>query len=1099
MIKTFITKTSSDNELAFWLKEQLTRENLGLDVFVWEDEMRCGDKAQRMIDEVKTSIIHIPIISDRSVESGFVRNEILAALDTETVNVFPVKMGLSHYSAVPDGIRIAFETTDKVRGLIWEDFTSRNGWEIKYQALREAIANRLIELDLYYLDEDFYQDAENIDRILSRERPTASEIKTMVEVYLKKDSFQEYVFRKLDDPLWLQYLYLYGFFRGNRNPRPIEVPEQTGYYSIPYWPALRYLLGMAHWVSENPDDQTSQTLMSIIRLVSDFREHGQRIDNHHTDRAFVQIMATVPSGLLHLDDMPRIRTYLTSRWPAGGLVGAEIGRALLPRLLGEAEKGLAAEVLSIVVDCEVVKRNGRDEIRPLMDDFWLNDVLERNKSGIQGLFPLEAAKIVLDKIEDVLAKDRSQFNVIWIPAVEGHPQNRFPNRYHNILVRAARDFLDAAAREEPDQTSSLLQQLLTKEHPIFVRLALNCISRYWSQYSDLFWPLLDEQVLVQVPVKHELYELLKGNQGSLSAEETERIVDWIERREYPSPLDGFADDEHERRARAAQKLEWLTALKDNQYPEPRDKYHEYLALVGQEPEHPGFSTWMGDVQVGSISPLEVSELLQQENADIARYLAEYRDEGEWYGKPSREGLADAFKAAVSQEPEKFAGDLSPFLDLPPYYLYYLLWGFNDAWTAKRDFDWGALLSFCLKLTETEKFWAGPPTDDPDYPGSLVSQVADLIDRGTIQDSHAFDASLLPLAEQLLLALLDQAPSEMYEQYDLLTAVLNSPKGKVLRAAVNYSLRYGRLRKEEDPTMRWCSPIREDFTRRLDRSFDATPEFSAAAGEYLANLYWLDQDWVVAHVNEILPKEDDKHWEAAMTGYLWTGPLYRELYKLLRENGHYEKALQTTFDQGHIRERLIQHLTIAYLWGDEELANSESLFRRLIDGWAPSDLNEIVTYLWMQRDGLEPEQRHTVLALWRHLHDHYDRRDELPDEEKRLVADLSRLAVYLDSLDSEAVDWLQFSISHFRTEQDAWFLIEYLHQLVDANPQEVGTVYLDILDHDIYAAFDKDHIIPIVDTLYDKGEKQLADRICNLYGAKGHDFLRPIYERHQPSE
>ena len=912
---------------------------------------------------------------------------------------------------------------------------------------------------------------------------------------------EDHFLKKVSSSDWLIPLLNRDYFAPHRNPSPVESEENPGYYRIPYWNVLEYLERVAAQVSGGPDDIVASTVMGIVRSVSDHRdETGRRIDNYHTDRALVKVMSAVPVPFLERDDMDRVGLYLRSRWRASDLVGAEIGKSLLPKLLRDQASDLAARLLNTVLAYDVHERNGAKEVSSVMNDFWLNDVLERNKSGIQRLFPLKAAKIVLDKIEEIVSEDRSRFNVIWIPAVEDHPQNRFPNRYQNILVRAARDFLDAAAQEHPQETRCLVQELLAKEHPIFPRIALNCISKHWLDYCELFWPLLESPLSTDVSVKHELYELLKRNHASLSEEQTERILHWIETREYWTPSDGFADDEYERRTRGAQKLEWLTALKDSLHERPRQKYDKYLALAGQQSEHPGFSTWMGDVQVGSISPLEVSELLQQENADIARYLAEYRDEGEWYGKPSREGLADAFKAAVSQEPQKFAGDLSPFLDLPPYYLYYLLWGFNDAWTAKRDFEWEALLSFCVKLAETAEFWAGPPKEDPEYPGSLVSQVADLIDGGTRDDSHAFDESLLPRAEELLMLLLAKAPSEMYEEYDLLTAVINSPKGKVLRAAVSYSVRCGRLRKEEDPTLRWCSPIREDFTRRLDRSFDATPEFSAAAGEYLAKLYWLDQDWVVTHVNEILPKEDDKHWEAAMTGYLWTGPLYRELYKLLRENGHYEKALRTTFAQGHTRERLIQHLTIAYLWGDEELANSESLFHRLIDGWAPSDLNEIVTYLWMQRDGLEPKQRHTVLALWRHLHDHYDRRDELPDEEKRLVADLSRLAVYLDSLGSEAVDWLRLSISHFRTEQDAWFLIEYLHQLVDANPEQVASVYLEILRQGLYPTFGKeDHIIPIVDTLYEKGEKDSADRICNLYGAERHDFLRPVYDRHQPSE
>ncbi len=1099
MIKTFITKTSADNKLAFWLKERLERENLGLDVFVWEHELKCGDEAQRMIDEVKRSIVFIPILSDASVQRDFVRNEIHTALDTETVNIFPVKIDLKDDSAVPEGIRIAFEASDRVQGLILADFSEESEWETKYEDLRNAIVNRLLELGLYYRDNAFYQDAENIDHILSRAVPTACEIKIMVDVYLRKDSFQDYFFRNLDSPNWLRYLCHYGFFAGTRNPKPVEVPEQTGYYHVPHWPALHYFLRTAREFLEHPDQGTGQMLMKIVRSVSDYRGYGERIENYHTDRAFVEIMAELPVDLLEAQDMDRIGVYLRSKWRASGLVGSEVGKSLLPKLLREQATSLAARLLSIAIDYEVHEQNDHKEFVSPMDNFWLSELMEKNEPTIRELFPLKAARIVLNKIEHIVSTSTGQFHAILIPAIEDHPQNRFPMRYQNMLVRAARDFVDSAADREAEETRSLLQDLLHKKHPIFLRIALHTISTHWSKYSDLFWPLLQSELLTNVALKHELYELLSNNHARFSEEQLDRVLRWIETRSYWTPADGFESEHDEQTYRAFQKLEWLSALKQSTHRKAVDTYERYLALAGEEPEHPGFSTWMGDVQVASISPIEVPEILQQDSREIARYLIEYRDQGEWYGEPSREGLVDAFRVAVRNEPQKFSADLAPFLQLPPYYLYYLLWGFKDAWDGKRDFDWQAVLSLCLELAETDSFWMGPSKKDLDSPGWLVSQVADLIEAGTRDDSHAFDQSLLPLAEKLLISLLEKAPSHMYEEYDLMTAVLNSPKGRVLAAAVNYSLRCARLRKDEDPSTRWAPAVKGDFTRRLGRSFDDSLEFSVTLGEYLINLHWLDKDWVAGRINEILPQDNEKHWRAAMIGYLWPGRLRRDLYKLLRDNGHYAKALETDFGEAHIRERLIQHLTIAYLWGDEELAEPESLFTRLVKLWRSDDLKEIITYLWMQRGGLEGEQQSRVLSLWRYLFGGYSVKQELEDDEASLVSDLSKLTVYLDLIDPEALEWLRFCARHFRTEQDAWFFVEYLDNLVASSPHEVGLIYLEMLENDIYPTFNRDHIVHIADTLYAEGEKELADRICNSYGSRRYDFLRGSYEQHRETD
>jgi len=1096
MIKTFISKTSSDNHLANFLKERLERENIGLDIFVWEERTRCGDYVQRMIDEVKRSIIFIPIISDASMEKDFVQNEIRTALDTPTVNIFPVKIDLRDHSVVPEGIRVAFQTSDQVQGRIWVDFTERSEWETKFEELREAIFNRLLELNLFRRDDTFYQDAEIIDVILSRPTPTAPQIKIMVDVYLKKTSFEEYFFRKLDDPNWLTYLYHYRFFVGNRNPRPVEVPEQTGYYSIPYWAALDYLERVAHGLSEHADEDTAQMLLKIVRSVSDYRdENSERIDNYRTDWVFVKIMAALPIEFVEVQDMDRIGVYLRSQWNTD-LVAAEIGQSLLPKLLNEQAIPLTARLLGIVIDYEIRERNGRKELVPLVDEYWLNELMQNNKPAIRALFPLKAAGIVLDKIDQIVLTDNRQFNAVEILAVEDHHQNPFPTGYQNILVRAARDFLDSAPDKEPQETHVLLHHLLGREHPIFPRIALHVISTHWPKYSALFWPLLKSELLTNASLEHELYQLLKNNQAHFSQRELDKILDWIETREYWIPEDGFEDEEHEQRVRAFQKLEWLTALKESTYQKAIDKYEKYLALAGQEPEHPGFPVWMGEVQVGSISPIEVADLLQKDNKEIAKYLIDYRDEEKRYGKPSREGLADAFKTAVTNEPQKFSADLSPFLELPPYYLFYLLWGFKDAWDANRDFDWEAVLSFCLDLVQTDEFWTGPSKEDRFYPGSLVSRVADLIEVGTKDDSHAFSPSLLPQAEDLLLILMAKAESVLSQAPNLVTAVLNSPKGRVFAAAVNYSLRYARLRRDEEPAARWAPAIKEEFTRRLDRSLDPSIEFSVTLGEYLPNLAWLDRNWVITHLDEMFPKDNGNHWRGAMTGYFSLADLYRDLYQILRENGHYAKALETDFEDKPVRERLVQHLTVAYLNGVEGLADSESLFARLVTAWNPDDLRKIVSYLWMQRGALNAEQRSKVLSLWRYLFAHYHDKEELADDKANLASDLSKFAVYLDTIDPESLRWLLFSTPYVERNHNTWFFVECLDRLVSVSPHEVGLVYIQMLENGIYPDYDQAHITHTVETLYAEGEKELADRICNLYGSKRHYFLRDIYDRHR---
>jgi hypothetical protein len=52
----------------------------------------------------------------------------------------------------------------------------------------------------------------------------------------------------------------------------------------------------------------------------------------------------------------------------------------------------------------------------------------------------------------------------------------------------------------------------------------------------------------------------------------------------------------------------------------------------------------------------------------------------------------------------------------------------------------------------------------------------------------------------------------------------------------------------------------------------------------------------------------------------------------------------------------------------------------------------------------------------------------------------------------------------------------------------------MLNKEIYPDSKKDKIENIVNKLYYKGEKEAADRICNLYLSRGYEFLKPVYKK-----
>lgn len=89
------------------------------------------------------------------------------------------------------------------------------------------------------------------------------------------------------------------------------------------------------------------------------------------------------------------------------------------------------------------------------------------------------------------------------------------------------------------------------------------------------------------------------------------------------------------------------------------------------------------------------------------------------------------------------------------------------------------------------------------------------------------------------------------------------------------------------------------------------------------------------------------------------------------------------------------------------------------------------------------------------------------------------------------EWLLFSTKHIKSSN--FFIVENLLNCIEKSPKEVAAIFIEILNNGTYPEYKKEDIINIVETLYEKGEKESAGKICNLYGMNNMHFLRPLYD------
>ncbi len=886
---------------------------------------------------------------------------------------------------------------------------------------------------------------------------------------------------------WLELLTEKGYFDPKNNPPPEEVPTPKGAFTIPRWNVLGYLENAAQLNAKNPTDEITSYLASIIDSIVNHRnDAGERIENHITDCAMIKIAFTLPVENITEGYIEFIRTALRSQWSRVSLLASEVDTSALRQLIHHNAEGLLLKLLNVILDYDKNDQSTREKYSSLIDEYWLNDMLEKHKIGIAQLCAVQAAEVALHKIRGIVSEDTGQFNIAMITTIEDHPQMHFPNNYQYRLVRFVRDMCELA---EPQKLRETVVALIQGEHSIFKRMAVHTINKHYDELNDLFWEWKGNP-LEESGVKHELYELLKTRSTLFAKGQLTKVLDWIETKKYFIPGDMKEVFERDK-ILAYRKKEWLSAIIDTKDPEVVSAYEKYEAIQPGQTDHPGFDFWMETSWGGSVSQIDKNELLKKSNAELATYLRDFRETDGWR-KPDREDLSRAFQDCVSNHPEQYSVDLDPFLDLSQMYQHALIWGLYDAWRVNRMLHWNDVLKFISDLMASDGFWSEEPeTTRYSYRDQLVGQIADLINEGTKDDRHAFNPELLPSAEKILLILADKADSHVEEDKDFMNLALNSSRGQVFSSMVSYSLRYSRLFGKD--TERWVKPMKQYFDGLLSGPTRPPIEFYVTLGRYLPNLYYLDREWVANKVNQIFPITSDTAWEAAFTGYLYsTSAVHGELYMLLRQNGHYLKGLETDFADSHCLQRVVGHICVGYLEEWEKLEDNESLVSRLISSGNIGELSEIIRFFWTLRDDMTNEIRAKIKPLWENLFDELSKKENEPEYQAE-ISELSKWLSLVDSIDEQILGWLKLSAKYIETSFNSSFLIEYLRPHTAKTPDKVGQVFVAILSADIYPRYKKEHIEDIVRQLYSHQQEELANTICNLYMAKGIDFLKPIYE------
>ena len=698
------------------------------------------------------------------------------------------------------------------------------------------------------------------------------------------------------------------------------------------------------------------------------------------------------------------------------------------------------------------------------------------------------------------------YSYVWWSSLNESFEHMHVEDTEKILTFILKEILSAKARSSNQETGKVLERFLGKDYPypLFKRLVLFVAAIEWNKYKEYFFKLVDSEDIIvfeETDYQAELSFLLKENIGKFNPDEKAIIRTIIE----TGPR--WLHPENPAKYKAYWKQKWLYLLKDD--PLFKALYKEQKELTGIDKEEFSYGTKFKTSEGFGPSPLTKEEMLSLTNTDLAIRMREFRSEKKWEGMTVG-GFSIALKEAVMANPGRFTGDLNPFGDVGFVYVYKILDGLKDSWKEKKSIEWGKVFDFIASYLKKDEFWNDDYIVEREtWLGKadhewVMGIIAELLEEGSKDDAWAFPEEYFEKARDVIFTLLKEPETEKENLTDYVTYTLNTPCGKLITALVYLALRIARVngKKGIQKEPKWDEEYKNKYDEMLVKE---VIEAYTNLGRYLPNLAYLDRRWVTDKVTGLASKSGSKFWEAFMDGYLSIGKVYDDLYEMMRP--YYQYGLSYGFKEKRNREHLIQHICIGYLGDHEKLDEPHSLFRKIIDDWKPEQIREVIGFFEMQKEYLRETSKENekvkgkIIEFWRNLYEKYKGRDEksLTQQDKKILSSVSRLAVFLPKIETEAYEWLMLSATHVHEDFNSSFFIKCLDVLKDKGATSdtakyIGEIYLKMVEKGT-PDHDQKNIRSIVEFLYNVGAAENANKICNIYTSRGPEFLRDIYERH----
>ncbi|MEN6290658.1 MAG: hypothetical protein ABFD07_01400, partial [Methanobacterium sp.] len=326
----------------------------------------------------------------------------------------------------------------------------------------------------------------------------------------------------------------------------------------------------------------------------------------------------------------------------------------------------------------------------------------------------------------------------------------------------------------------------------------------------------------------------------------------------------------------------------------------------------------------------------------------------------------------------------------------------------------------------------------------------------------------------------------------------TPQTSVFDAIFSCLIKNFTINKENGISV-WYNKIKPILDKRIHSKNERTCEFSLCLGKFLPFIDILDRAWLVKNIDVILPHNNFHIWSCTFTGYLKYAELRLNTYKIFNAHGDYSHAISYYTEDNNVRERLIHHICIGYVNGQDPFGESTNLISQVIrveSDFLPLLINSI--HYMNRHQPLDNSQRKRVKTLWKIIVEKISM-DLTNVKNQKLISDLFEWVSIFDEIDNEIFEWLKISVKYLTIDNGSPFFTEYLAAHVARNPDKVAELLIINFSSGNTYPYDKDDIQKIVKELFRCGLKGKATTICNLYLSNGEPFLQEIYDQYHPPQ